>query len=111
MSYDRDAFSKRVNRVTRKHRAMAHGYSARLRGDGLIVVQPRRIQFKMPVRGFVLLMLIFMFFKGFMMASLGEAAYQSRLTILSGGTIYEQAGAFVMGIDPVSKGIAQLFEL
>lgn len=111
MSYDRLAFANRVNRVSRKHRAMAHGYTAKLRGDGLIVVQPRKVQFKMPVRGFMLLMLIFMFFKGFMIVSLGEDDYRARLAVLNNGNLYEQAGAFVMGVDPVSLGIAQLFEL
>lgn len=111
MSYDRLAFANRVNRVTRKHRAMAHGYSAKLRGDGLIVVQPRRVQFKMPVRGFMLLMLFFMTFKGFMLASLGETDYRARLAILNNGTLYEKAGAFVMGVDPVSQGISKLFKL
>lgn len=111
MSYDRLAFANRVNSVSRKHRAMAHGYTAKLRGDGLIVVQPRKVQFKFPVRGFMLLMLIFMLFKGFMIASLGTQEYTARLNVLNNGTLYEQAGGFVMGVDPVSKGIAQLFSL
>lgn len=87
---------------------MANGYSATLTGDGLIVVQPRRFQFKLPVRGFVLLMAIFMLFKGFMLASLGDANYGERLTLLNSGTVYEQAGAFVMGIDPVSQTLADV---
>ncbi|WP_246035955.1 hypothetical protein [Aliishimia ponticola] len=85
---------------------MARGYTASLRGDGLIVVHPRRVHFHMPVRGFVLLMSVFMLFKGFMLATLGPATYSERLTVLSGGTVYEQAGAFVMGIDPVSQVVA-----
>ena len=110
MSEQRLEFSNRVNAISRRHGAMANGYSATLTGDGLIVVRPRRFQFKLPVRGFVLLMAVFMLFKGFMLASLGDASYNERLTILSAGTVYEQAGAFVMGIDPVSKSFADLLQ-
>lgn len=108
MSDDRMEFASRVNRLTRRHNAMVKGYTASIRGDGLIVVRPRRIQFKLPVRGFVLLMVVFMFFKGYMVASLGQAEYYERLSVLRLGTIFEQAGAFVMGIDPVSQAVADL---
>lgn len=108
MTDDRVLFQTRLNRLARRHSAMARGYSASVRSDGLIVVQPRRFQFKLPVRGFVLLMTVFMLFKGFMLASLGDATYQNRLAVLERGTLYEQAGAFVMGIDPVSAELAAL---
>ncbi len=106
MSDGRNEFASRLAKLTKRHNAMARGYTATLRGDGLIVVQPRRIQFQLPVRGFVLLMAVFMIFKGFMLAQLGEASYNERLLILSSGSLYEQAGGFVMGIDPVSQVIA-----
>jgi hypothetical protein len=106
MSDGRKEFGSRVNRLSRRHNAMARGYTANIRGDGLIVVQPRRFQFKLPIRGFVLLMAVFMIFKGFMLASLGDQAYYERLSVLRLGSTYEQAGAFVMGIDPVSQVIA-----
>ena len=110
MSDGRNEFASRVNKLSRRHTAMARGYTASVRGDGLIVVQPRRIQFKMPVRGFVLLMAAFMLFKGFMLASLGDQAYYERLSVLQLGSTYEQAGAFVMGIDPVSQLVADLLK-
>lgn len=106
MSEQRLEFSNRVSRISQRHGAMSNGYSATLTGDGLIIVRPRRFQFKLPVRGFVLLMAVFMLFKGFMLASLGDASYNERLTLLNSGTVYEQAGAFVMGIDPVSQTLA-----
>lgn len=103
MAEGRTEFASRLSRVTRRHNAMARGYTASVRGDGLIVVHPRRFQFRLPVRGFVLLMTFFMIFKGFMLASLGEATYYERLSILKNGSPFERAGAFVMGVDPVSK--------
>ena len=85
---------------------MGRVYTASLRGDGLIVVRPRRIAFKMPVRGFVLLMAMLMLFKGFLLGWMGDAAYQERLDVLRQGSPYEAAGAFVMGVDPVTRVIA-----
>lgn len=108
MSDHQREFSHRLKRLTQRHHAMARGYTARLRGDGLIVVEPRRVHFKLPLRGFVLLMTFFMIFKGFMLASLGSADYSARLNVLEQGRIYEQAGAYIMGIDPVSDLIAQV---
>lgn len=110
MSDGRELFASRLLKLTRRHRAMARGYTATLRGDGLIVVHPRRFQFRLPVRGFVLLMAVFMLFKGFMLASLGLAAYEQRLSVLQTGSTYEQAGAFVMGLDPVSRAVADLMQ-
>jgi len=82
---------------------MGGGYAATLRGDGLIVIEPRKFQFKLPLRGFVLLMGAFMLFKGFMLSHLGDAAYQTRLDVLNTGSKFGQAGAFVMGVDPVTR--------
>lgn len=106
MSVSHIDFSSRVSRLGRRHRAMGKGYTASLRSDGLIVVHPRRFQFKMPVRGFVLLMIAFMIFKGFMLHHLGDARYSARLDILGTTSAFGEAGAFVMGIDPVARVVA-----
>lgn len=108
MHDQRQQFARRVDKLAKRHRAMASGYSASIEDDGLIVVKPRRVQFRFPLRGFVLLMAIFMGFKGFMYASLGEVEYRDRLAVLQNGTSLEKAGAFVMGIDPVSDVVAQI---
>lgn len=108
MSDLRGDFTTRVNRLTRKHATLARGYSASMRGDGLIVVKPRRLQFRFPLRGFVLLMAFFMIFKGFMLAHLGDDAYYQRVGALQQGSVFEKAGAIVMGIDPVSRGFADI---
>lgn len=101
-------FSSRVSRVDRQHRAMGRGYKASLRGDGLIVVHPRRFQFKLPVRGFVLLMIALMIFKGFMLNQMGDAGYEARLNALRSGSGFGEAGAFIMGIDPVARLVADV---
>ena len=102
-------FAARVSRVTKRHTAMGAGYTATLRGDGLIVVKPRAIRFKLPVRGFVLLMVAFMIFKGFLLAYMGEAEYAAKLTTLK-TTTYGDISAFIMGVDPVTDVIARLFD-
>ncbi|MEP4198745.1 MAG: hypothetical protein ABJL99_24230 [Aliishimia sp.] len=109
MSVSHTEFSSRVSRLGRQHRAMGRGYTASLRGDGLIVVHPRRLQFKLPVRGFVLLMVAFMVFKGFMVSYLGDATYDARLDVLRSGSLFGEVGAFVMGVDPVANVIAVSF--
>lgn len=101
-------FQRRCNRLMYRHQALARGYTASLRPDGLIVLQPRRFQFQLPVRGFVLLIGFFSLFKGFMLASLGTTTYAERLSALENGTLLEMAGSFVMRIDPLSQAIAEL---
>jgi hypothetical protein len=96
-------FESRLRQVTRKHRRMSNGYTTRLRGDGLIVVKPRRRRMQFPLRGAMLVALGFFAFKAFMLVSLGERTYADRLTELQGGTILEQGGAWVMQADPVTQ--------
>lgn len=100
----RNDFHARVRTLGRKHRAMAKGSTAQLRQDGLIVVRPkrRRTRRRYPLRSFALLIIGFFAFKGFMLASMGDAGYDDRLTRLGEGTALEQVGALVMQPDRVS---------
>lgn len=108
MSDGRVEFENRVDRLWRRHEALSRGCRAILRPDGLIVLKPRRFAFKLPIPGFVLLMGMLMAFKGFMLASLGEAGYGARLTTLDAGTVFDRMGALVMGLDPVSKVLGDM---
>lgn len=102
-------FSQRVSRVVKRHRVLGTaGYTARLRDDGLIVVQPRQLRFRLPLRGFVFLMTCFVAFKAFLLTYMGADAYQARLDILNSGT-FGEAGAWIMGLDPVTLSLATLF--
>ncbi|MEL6466976.1 MAG: hypothetical protein AAFQ58_18600 [Pseudomonadota bacterium] len=104
-------FEERLNVLGRKHSAMGNGYTTRVRGDGLIVVkpkpQPRR---GFPLRGLLALALGFFLFKAFMMASLGETTYDERTGKLAEGTAVEQAGAWLMQLDPFTRYLAGLLE-
>ncbi|TMM55257.1 hypothetical protein [Sulfitobacter sabulilitoris] len=100
-------FDRRLRTLGRKHRAMSRGYSTRIRGDGLIVVEPRRLRFHFPARTVIMLFVGFFMFKGFMLASMGPVTYNHRLATLEKGTVVEQGGAWIMQIDAITKGMAE----
>ena len=99
-------FNDRLNFLGRKHQAMSRGYTTQMRTDGLIVVKPRRRSIDIPFKGILLLLLGFVFFKAFILASVGPDTYGERVAILNSGTFVEKGGAWVMQADPVSQVIA-----
>lgn len=101
-------FQKRLGTLERQHKAMANGYKTQVRGDGLIVIKPRRVRRGLPWRGLLLLAVGFIAFKAFMLASLGEATYGDRVTALRNGTLTEQLGAWVMQPDPLTVTFAAM---
>ncbi|MFA3918626.1 hypothetical protein [Ruegeria hyattellae] len=100
-------FDRRVARLNKKHQAMARGYTARMRPDGLVVVKPRRMRFAISPRSLFLFIGAFFLFKGFILANLGATTYDDRLDRLRNGTAVEKAGAWVMQIDPLSQVISE----
>lgn len=106
MSKDRDQFQSRLKQINRKHGALAAGYSARMQPDGLLVMKPRRVQSRFNGRTLVYLAVIFLLFKGFLIAALGGATYDARVQRLTVGNSVEQLGALVMQRDPLSAWIA-----
>jgi hypothetical protein len=99
-------FDQRLRRLTKKHRAMAQGYTTRMRPDGLIVVKPRKTKSRVSFRSVLLFVAAFFLFKGFLFATLGPETYDERVGRLQQGSMIEQAGAFVMQGDPVTNFIA-----
>ncbi|WP_299611356.1 hypothetical protein [uncultured Tateyamaria sp.] len=104
-------FQQRLGALGRKHAAMGNGYTTKVQSDGLIVVKPRyRTQRNVPLRGLLALALGFFVFKAFMLASLSEITYNERIAKLQQGTQIEQAGSYLMQIDPVTRFIAGFLE-
>ena len=103
---NRQNFESRLKVIDRKNLAMANGYIADMRDDGLIVLKPYRRTMNFPLKGMILLLIGFFFFKAFILASVGPDTYASRIEILQNGTFVERGGAWVMQVDPVSQGIA-----
>ncbi len=112
MTDSRTDFDARVRVLGRKHRALANGVTTQVRKDGLIVVRPTRRRPQKgvsPLRIVVLLTIGFFAFKGFMLASMGDASYEERLAKLEAGTSLEQVGAAIMKPDRVSMLFASAF--
>lgn len=98
------AFRKRVSRLGHKHAAMAKGYELRMRGDGLVVVHPRRqAPRRLPlIKALVFLTVGFCVVKALMLSVVGADTYEARVTKLGQGTVIEQSGAWLMQIDPLT---------
>ena len=103
---EREQFELRLKRLMRKHRAMASGYTTRMRPDGLIVAKPRKTSPRVTARTFWLFLAAFFLFKGFLLAHLGPQTYEDRVGLLKSGTVVEQAGAWVMQADPITEFVA-----
>ena len=99
-------FSKRLKMLGRKHAKMTHGYTTKVGRDGLITAKPKRRKGRLPIKGMLLMVAGFLAFKAFMLAAVGPVTYNERLSKLESGTMIEQAGAKVLGIDPVTAALA-----
>jgi hypothetical protein len=99
-----DHFVKRLGSLGRKHAQMTNGYTTKVGRDGLIVVRPKRRARNASGIKFVLLALaLFFALKIVLLVSTGSISYEARLLPLQEGTMFEKAGAFVMGIDPITQ--------
>lgn len=100
-------FDKRLKRIVRRHEKMSNGVVRTVTSDGLIVAKPRLYKPRFPLKGLIVVLMLGFLFKGFLFSYLGEAGYADRVATLKGGTLMEQAGAWVMQPDPVTYVVAQ----
>jgi len=109
----KDHFTHRLKGLSRKHKAMAGGYTTQLRSDGLIVLKPRdaRTRRGLPVMGLLLTLLGFCAFKAFAVTSMGDITYSDRVATLQSGTMVEQAGAWAMQIDPLTAALVRAYQI
>lgn len=109
MSRFDSTFQDRLDRIHQDHQLrQTRGVVRVLRADGLIIEHPgHRRRRQVPVRGFVLIALAFIGFKVLVLASLGQGAYQARVNTLAQGTVFEQIGAQLMNVDPVTAAVAK----
>jgi len=99
-------FDKRLKRIVRRHDRMSNGVVRTVTSDGLIVARPRLYKPRFPLKGLIIVLTLGFLFKGFLFAYLGEASYVERVATLQGGSVMEQAGAWVMQPDPATVLIA-----
>lgn len=101
-----DDFQKRVGRIGKQHHKMENGYVASVGQDGLIVAKVRRSGPRFPWKGVALCFVAFFAFKGFLLVQLGQATFNERIGKLENGTVVEQAGAYAMSADPLTRWVA-----
>ena len=99
-------FDNRLRRIQKSRVRLANGYVSVVGDDGLIVVKPRARRTRFVLRPFAFLIVGLMVFKALILATLGQPVYEERVASLQAGTTIEQAGAWVMQIDPVSQFMA-----
>lgn len=101
-------FDKRVSRINkRKRKQSANGVTLVVAEDGLISTRAARRTPRFPWRGVFLTFAVFFALKGMLLAHLGPITYDGRVAKLESGTVFEQAGAFAMKADPVTKWTAE----
>ena len=106
MSQSHDVFQKRVDILSEKHRAMANGYTASVRDDGLIVVEPKTTRRGIPFRLAFYVMCAFILFKAMIVVAMGEGTYTASIEQLADGTTAESVAAWMMQADTVTRAVA-----
>ncbi|MCT4554097.1 MAG: hypothetical protein N4A53_05365 [Pelagimonas sp.] len=110
MDESQRAFVKRHQALQKKHARLSKGYITKMDRSGLITHQPDSKVAGMGLRLAMIAIAGFLMFKGFVLAGLGEDQYLTHLAALQQGSGFEQAGAFLMQIDPASAGLATLLQ-
>lgn len=95
-------FENRVRKIERKHSRMSRGVVYRVSSDGLIVSRPRRYSPRFPLKGLLMMAAAVFVFKAFVYSSLGGITYSENVAELANGTLFEQAGAWIMQADPAT---------
>ncbi len=110
MSFVSNPFDRRLKRIVRRHHRLNHGATCKVTDTGLIVATPRIYNPKFPVKAMVKLIVCAFFFKAYIYADLGQAEYVSRVAALSGLSIAEKAGAWIMQPEPATVFVADIFK-
>ncbi|MGZ2258634.1 hypothetical protein [Roseobacter sp. A03A-229] len=101
-------FEKRRAALSDKHKKLARGYTAKIGKDGLITVEPRRVRLPFRPRVVVFVLAGVFLFKSLMIVSTGLGTYEGRIEALRAGTVFEQAAAWAMQPDLISRGLAEM---
>ena len=102
-------FQTRLRHIDKRHRALEAGYKPRVRKDGLIEMKPGRpILGRVPFRIMAAVLGGATAYKVFLLVKLGEADYAARLASLTDGTVTNQIGATILGIDPVTRMVTDM---
>ncbi len=100
-------FERRSNAVRTKHLQMADGFVTRINGNGVLVQVPAKRRGGLSVGTLLIALLCAVLIKAMNYLQLGESAYAARTAELAQGSSLEQAGAFILQMDPATLWIAQ----
>jgi len=100
------SLDKRLNKVVRnRERMRRNGVVHRVGKDGLIRSRPRLVRPLFPLKGALLLVVMFLAFKALLFAQLGAGNYAQKVEELRSGSAIEQAGAVLMQEEPVTVAV------
>lgn len=101
-------FQKRVRQIDRRHNKIARGYVRLVERDGLLIPKTKILKRRrFPLRVIVLSVIGFIVFKGILVSQVGLSSYETRLETLTAGSMVERAGAWLMQVDPLTRGVAE----
>lgn len=101
------SFDRRSEKVILNARKLRRGAVTHVNSDGLIIARPRRHGLSFSLKGVALLVLAVWIFKILAIINLGGEAYAERLEGLAAGNQVQQATAWVMQPDPLSKEVVR----
>ncbi|MEM7471961.1 MAG: hypothetical protein AAF340_11480 [Pseudomonadota bacterium] len=107
---NRNRFNQRIN-VLKKKTEPGVRVERRVQEDGLVVDVARTkttSRSLLPIKGFIIAIAIFMGFKSFLLAEIGEMEYLQRVDDMKQGSAIEVSAAFLLDVDPVTQAIASV---
>ena len=106
MSDVRQNFYSRIGRMDERRPHGVKNPAYYVTHDGHVVVQQDRPVRRRALRTLLYCVVALLAFKTLVLAFSGTVAYQERIDGLRDGAMVEQAGAFLMQIDPISSFLA-----
>ena len=101
-------FDARLRRIDQDRARMVHGYDAIVSDEGLIVFRSRKPSTRLPLRGLVMTLGIFVAFKVAILLVIGGEEYLARIAPLAEGSAFERLAAVALSIDPLTDALASL---
>lgn len=107
---NKDKFLERLDGLKQKQNP-AKRVEKRVRDDGLVVDVVKTDMRKrglFPIKTLLVAGFLFVTFKGFVLAELGESQYLERIEALKSGGTVEVTTAFLLDMDPATQAIAKV---
>ena len=91
------SLDKRLHKIVRTlDRIRRNGVVHRVGRDGLIRSSPRLVRPRFPLKGALIVAALLIAFKALLFVQLGASSYALKVDELRGGSMVEQAGAFIL---------------